>query len=210
MASSIPLPAVARLCTLYQVLCDLNESGQQRVSSSALGEILGVGAHNVRKDISYLGETASAGGGYNVINLIELIALRMGFNREKVTCVVGLGHLGSAILHHERFRGGEFKIVAGFDSNINLIETMHSGVNLFPAYEITETVKKMHIELAILTVPSSGAQEVAQRLIDGGIEGIINFTPVVIKAPSSVLVRNVDLTGEFRVLSALLHLRENN
>lgn len=206
MKHSIPLPAVSRLCALYQVLCDMHKEGVRTVSSAVLGERLGVGAHNVRKDVSFLSEAGSIGAGYEVEQLKKRIAAHFGFDRVKRTCVVGLGRLGSAILKQERFSGGEFHIVAGFDSDINLVETIMTGVEVFPAYEITDEVKRLKVEMGILTVPSSAAQESAERLIRGGVKGIINFTPAVIRTEPPVVVRNVDLTSEFRVLSALMYL----
>ncbi len=206
MSSVIPVPAVTRLCALYQVLCDMFDEGMVTVSSAALGERLGVGAHNVRKDVSYLAEPGSGGAGYDVARLKEIIAVRLGFDREKKTCVVGLGRLGSAILQHDRFSGGEFHIVAGFDSDVNLVETIKTPVNVFPAYEMTEVVQRLKVDMGILAVPSVNAQECAERLVRGGVKGIINFTPAVIRMEKPVQVRNVDLTGEFRILSALMFL----
>lgn len=210
LSQSIPLPAIARLCAMYQVLCDLQREDVATVSSGALGERLGVGAHNVRKDVSFLAEAGSAGAGYDVERLRTLIATRFGFQKEKRTCVVGLGRLGSAILQYERLTGEEFRIVAGFDSDINLVETIKTNISVYPAYEISETVRRLGVEMAILAVPFSAAQDSADRLTAGGVRGIINFTPAVIRTDSSVVVRNVDLTSEFRVLSALMFLKNNS
>ena len=205
---SIPLPAVARLCSLYQLLGDLETQGVNRLSSGALGDTLGVGAHNLRKDISYLGENASSAGGYDLIRLRELISRRLGLDRKQRACVVGLGRLGSAIMQHCRLSENDFDIRVGFDSNVNLVETLKAPVKMYPAYEMVDILRSMSIELGILTVPPTGAQDCAQSLVDGGVRGIINFTPVKVRVPESVLVRDIDLTGEFRVLSALMFLRK--
>ena len=207
MAEKIPLPTVSRLCSLYQALCDLERKGETKVSSSALGEMLGVGAHNIRKDLSCFGESGSSKTGYSVLMLKDMLSRRFGFFRKRKTCVVGLGNLGEAIIHNRQFGDGDFQIVAGFDSNINLVETIKTQVDLFAAYEMVRVVKNLQIEIAILTVSASGAQEAVDRLVEGGIKGIINFTPAVIKEYGDIAVRNVDLTGEFRVLSALIFLK---
>ncbi len=208
LVQSIPLPAVARLCSLYQLLGDLETQGVNRLSSGALGDTLGVGAHNLRKDISYLGENASSAGGYDLIRLRELISRRLGLDRKQRACVVGLGRLGSAIMQHCRLSENDFDIRVGFDSNVNLVETLKAPVKMYPAYEMVDILRSMSIELGILTVPPTGAQDCAQSLVDGGVRGIINFTPVKVRVPESVLVRDIDLTGEFRVLSALMFLRK--
>jgi len=208
----IPLPAVSRLSAIYRLLCDLSAQGVEFVSSAALGEMLGVGAHNIRKDVSYLLETdgASAKNGYDVERLKGQISRALGFDTEFKACVVGLGKLGLAILRNELFFNDKMRVVAGFDSNINLVETIKVDIDVYPSFDITETVKRLDVKLAILTVPQQFAQECANRLVQGGIKGIVNFTSVVIKTEPFVKVRNVDLTSELRILSALVSLDENS
>jgi redox-sensing transcriptional repressor len=203
----IPSPAIQRLCLIYQQLVDLERRGIAKVSSAELGEHLGIGAHNVRKDINYLGNIGNSGAGYDVFRLKETISQSFEFNKEKRACIAGLGRIGSAILHYPQIAGGEFKIVAGFDSNINKLETIKTDIAVFPAHQIVETVKRLNIDFAVLAVPIASAQDVADRLVDGGIKGIINFVPTVIKSRrQDVIIRNIDIAGELRVLSALIHV----
>lgn len=197
--NNIPTPAISRLCALYQLLGELDVQG--RVSSADLGEYLGVGAHNIRKDISYLGIAGNSGAGYDKEKLRQLIADRLGLTAIRTVCVVGLGRLGSAILQYPL--GDEYRIVAGFDSNVNRLETIKTKIELYPAYRISEIVRAMKIDLAIIAVPALNAQDVTDRLVDGGISGIINFAPVYVKVKSdNVFVKNMDITGELRVMSA--------
>lgn len=203
--NEMPFPAVTRLCTIYELLSRLEQQGTVAISSGELGTRLGVAAHNIRKDVSRLGIAGNIGSGYEVKKLKGLIAGKFGFGEEKKACVVGLGHLGSAIIQRSIFADGEFRIVAGFDSNINKLETIKTNIDLFPAYQITDVVGRKGIQLAIITVPSSNAQEVADRLVDGGIGGIVNFAPVVVKSKkNNVFVKNMDIAGELRILSALV------
>ncbi|MDR0305636.1 MAG: redox-sensing transcriptional repressor Rex [Chitinispirillales bacterium] len=208
MENKIPLPAVARLCAIYRLLRDLSLQGVTLISSSALGEMLGVGAHNIRKDISCLMETEAGSGksGYDVKRLKELIAGRLGFDNEFRACVVGLGRLGLALVRNERLFGEKIRVAAGFDSDVNLVETIKAGIDVYPSYEISEVVRRLNVELAVLTVPAANAQECANRLVRGGVRGILNFTSTVIKTEPAVKVRNVDLTGELQILSALVYL----
>lgn len=206
----IPQPAINRLCNLFQLLVEMEHAGKFTASSSELGENLGIGAHNVRKDISYLGGMGTSGTGYDITKLKALIGDRFGFKDQKRACVVGLGRIGSALLQHAQIAGSEFFVVAGFDTNINKIETIKTSVDVFPAYQINEIVKKMKIEIGIVTVPVSGAQETVERLIDGGVRGVINFAPVHIKVnKSGVIIKNIDIAGELRFLSALINEQNN-
>jgi redox-sensing transcriptional repressor len=124
-------------------------------------------------------------------------------SKGKKACIVGLGRLGTAILNYGQLGPHGFDIVAGFDSNINKIETISTDIPLFPAHEIALVVKRKGIELAALTVPAQATEETVDKLIEGGIKGIVNFTPAVIRPAKNVFVRNIDLVGEFRTLSAL-------
>lgn len=203
--NNISQPTINRLCSLYQILVEIESAGVVTISSSELGEKVGIGSHNVRKDISCIGGIGSSGAGYEVTKLKNAIALKFGFTDQKLTCIVGLGRIGTALLQHAQNTQGEFRIVAGFDSNINKLETIKTTVNVFPAHQIPEIIRKMGITLGILAVPETAAQEAAGRLIDGGIRGIINFTAAHISVPSKkVFVKNIDITGELRVLSALI------
>jgi redox-sensing transcriptional repressor len=208
MVSRIPKPSITRLCKIYSLLEELEETAVTSVSSKAIGQRIGVGSHSVRRDISYLGEIGTVGSGYDISKLKAHIGQKLGLNVERKACVVGLGTLGRAIMQHEKLFSSNFKIVAGFDANINLLETIVTDIQVYPTYDIIETVKRNSIELAILTVPGNPAREIAERLIEGGIKGIINLSSAALSASinESVYVSNIDIVGEFRFLSALFTL----
>ncbi len=198
------------MCLLYRYLDELIRNDVQTISSSQIGRRLSMNSHNVRKDIGYLGDVGNLGAGYDVIKLKKAIAARLGFNRQRNACVVGIGRLGSAILNFERFQVHGYKIVAGFDSNINKIETMRTSVALFPSHMIAEIVRRFDIQLGVIAVPEKAAQKVTDQLVEGGIKGIVNLTPVVIKPKQSdVFVRNLSILGDFHYLSALITLNQN-
>jgi redox-sensing transcriptional repressor len=207
--NDIPLPSLSRLLSVYRLLEQFEKEGVASVSSSELGKILGYKPDSIRKDVSYLGEVGNFGGGYEVQKLKVHISGRLELDKKRKTCVVGLGRLGTAILNYDDLLQNGFIVVAGFDSNINKLETIKTTLELFPAYEITETVRKKGIEIGVIAVPAMAAQETADRLMDGGIKGIINFSPVAIKLKNNVMIRNIDLLGEYMLLSTLLTFEEN-
>ena len=199
----VPRPTILRLCLVYRVLDEMIQLGVQTTSSSQIAERLSMNSHNVRKDIGYLGDVGSLGAGYDVIKLKKTIAESFGLNRTRNTCVVGVGRLGSAILNFEQFQLKGYKIVAGFDANINKIETMRTSVSLFPSYMIEDVVRRYEIELAVIAVPEDVAQRVTDQLVSGGIKGIVNLTPTIIKpASDEVFVSNLSILGDFHYLSA--------
>jgi len=205
MKTSIPHPAIVRLCSMYQLLCRMEEEGIAHVSSTELGRRVGQPSHTIRKDISHLGEVGNTGSGYDVSRLKNHLITHLGLKRETKACIVGLGRLGSAILASPTLVGEEFRIVAGFDSDVNKIETIKTAIMVFPSYDIAEVVQKMGIQFAIIAAPAAHAQEAADRLVTGGIRGILNFAPAVITVrDKECFVRNVDIAGELRILSAMI------
>ncbi|MBN1466840.1 redox-sensing transcriptional repressor Rex [candidate division KSB1 bacterium] len=211
MQYKISKPAISRLCLIYRALDDLIQSGVGTVSSSQLAEQLSMNSHNVRKDISYLGDIGSYGAGYDVVKLKKAIAAVFGLDRVRNACVVGLGRLGTAILNFAHFKVNGYEMVAGFDSNINKIETLRTDVLLFPSYMIEEIVKRYAIELAILAVPEEATQKVTDQLVEGGIRGIVNLTPAIVNPRrQNVYVSNLSIVGQFNYLSALITLNDNS
>ncbi len=205
MKTPIPQASIIRLCSIYSLLRRMEGEGIAQVSSTELGRKTGWPRDTIRKDINYFGEIGAVGSGYDVSRLKDHLFSNLGLGRERKACIVGLGRLGSAILESPNLAGEEFRIVAGFDSDINKLETIKTDIMLFPSHEIVEMVKKMGIELAIIAVPAARAQEVADRLVTGGVKGILNIAPAVITVGAGgCVVRNIDVAGELRILSAMI------
>ena len=55
-----------------------------------------------------------------------------------------------------------------------------------------------------MCVPASFAQEVSDLLINCGIKAILNFAPVLIKAPDGVVVRHIDVAANLAILSSMI------
>ncbi|MGL4368702.1 MAG: redox-sensing transcriptional repressor Rex [Spirochaetota bacterium] len=209
MGIELPQPTIDRLSRIYTLLAQLEESGKDQISSSAMGGLSGLSPQSIRKDISIAGWMGSNGSRYDVRRLKAHLAARFGFSVQRRACVVGLGRLGSAMLDYAQPGLHGYAIMAGFDSNMNTIETKKTQVRLYPAYQIAEVVKREKIELAVLCVPAEAAQLSVDRLIEGGIRGIVNFTPAVITCDKDdIFVSQIDIVKEFRILSAMISLSE--
>lgn len=207
MTHTLPWPTINRLCRIYNLLAELEIAGKQKVSSSDMGKMLGISAQSIRKDISLAGDPGSAGARYDVVKLKAHLSGQFGFGAERKACVVGIGRLGSAILDYGQLNLYGYTIVAGFDANMNTIETKKTKVRLYPAYQIPEVVRREKIELAVLCVPAQAAQGAADKLIEGGIRGIVNFTPVILQCnKDDVFTAQIDVVKEFRILSAMISL----
>jgi redox-sensing transcriptional repressor len=211
MKSRIPTPTLERICRVYNLLVEVEKGGTHQISSVEIGEMLGVSSASIRKDLSLIGDPGNTGAKYDTRRLREHLEEKLGAAKIRKTCVAGIGKLGSAILDFGLFSMYGFQIVAGFDAHMNTIETKKTSVKLYPAFQIPDVVRQEKIELAFLCVPAQAAQQTADRLIEGGIRGIINFTPAVIKAGNNeCFIAQIDVVKEMRMLSALISLSERN
>jgi redox-sensing transcriptional repressor len=209
--TKIPKPAISRLCRIYNLLEELKDKGETSISSKDIGIRLGVGSHNIRKDISYIGEPGTSGSGYEISRLKAHIDDVLGIKKFRNACIIGLGGLGLVIMNYQKPLLPSFNIIAGFDSNINKLETIKISIPVYPTYEITEVIKKENIELAVITESDRNIEKISERLFLGGIKGIINFTPMIIGPGSDkVTIRNIDIISEFRYLAALFTLADEN
>ena len=144
---------------------------------------------------------------YQCSELVKTIRDALGLNSESRCCVVGLGRLGSAFLSYQGLKNTKFEIVAGFDSNVNRIEILQSDFPLYPTFKMKDVIPRLKIEYALLCVPPEKAQVAADKAIECGIVGIVNYAPVMLQVPANILVENVYVAD---ALSALVATRSVN
>ncbi len=203
--SKIPEATIKRLSTYINCLERLGAENNQVTSSEMLGESCQVSPAQIRKDLSYFGEFGVRGVGYDTKKLEGEIKDILGLNHNWPTTVVGVGKLGQALLNFAFFRKHGFRIIAAFDSDENKIgNELSNGVTILPTTEIEKTVKNEKIIIGIITTPADFAQEVADKLVAGGIKGLLNFAPIKVKVPETITLRNVSITSELDNLAYLL------
>ena len=204
----LPLPTIERLSALYGLLGHLPKDERTTISSQELGRLTGESAHTVRKDLAYLKPRTVSSQGYDIEALMEAIAEVPGLATRRRACIVGLGRLGQALLQYTDFAREGIDLCAGFDSDVNKLELLHSTIPLFPSHRITAEVREQRIGLAIIAVPPRAAQPVADRLCAGGISGILNFSSPV-KVTPQVEIRQLSVVEELRILSILIDRRSD-
>ena len=187
-----PEPTKRRLVKLASLLCQQN---QERLTSKAIQSLTGWSDSLIRRDILLLGYKGGVSNGYKVKELYEAICTEFGIENQTETkkncCIVGLGRFGAALLETSLFEDSPFSVVAGFDSNVNRTEILHSTFPLYPALKMEGVIAEKKIEFALLAVPEKDAQKMADRLAECGIKGIVNYTNRVLTLPENVAVENV-------------------
>jgi redox-sensing transcriptional repressor len=197
----IPRKTIYRLSIYLRCLARLRENGIGMVSSEALAKAAGVKSTQLRKDLACFGTFGTRGLGYDVAELSQKIADELGTSRLQPVILVGAGHLGLALLSYRGFEKEGFEIVAAFDAEPGRKREKEIKQPIYGMDELAPFVKQQNVKMAVLTVPAAAAQEVANRLVQAGITGILNFSPIVLSVPERVMVNNVNLAIELENLS---------
>jgi redox-sensing transcriptional repressor len=193
--------SVGRLSLYLRRLEGLLREGAATVSSSQLGEALGVTDAQVRKDLASLGNLGQPGIGYPTQELITAIRRALGVDREWRVALVGVGNLARALLRYRGFSQRGFHIVALFDTDPGKVGQRLDGLTIQPLERIAEGIAASGAELGLLAVPAEAAQAVADALVAAGIRGLLNFAPVVLRLPPGVSLVAVDLTVQLEQLA---------
>jgi len=196
-----PRRTIYRLSVYLRSLQRLKEKQLVSVSSETLARATGVKPTQLRKDITHLGQVGKRGFGYQVEDLIRKLTEFMGANRFQPVVLVGVGNLGTALLSYRGFERAGFEIVAAFDADPARFRSKELPLKILPMDDLAAVIKERGIKIAILAIPGTVAQEVANRLVNVGITAILNFAPVILLTPDSVVVNNVDLALELENLA---------
>jgi redox-sensing transcriptional repressor len=195
---------VGRLSLYLRRLESLLKEGKQRVSSSILGESIGVTDAQVRKDLASLGTLGQPGIGYDTGELTAAIRRTLGIDREWRVALVGVGNLARALLGYKGFLERGFHIVALFDVAAEKLSQPVNGMEVYPLTRLAEILANTQAELGVLAVPVEAAQDVTNQLVAAGIRGLLNFAPTVLRVPPHVRVVTVDLTVQLEQLAFLV------
>jgi redox-sensing transcriptional repressor len=197
----IPRKTIYRLSMYQRCLSKLMENEMETVSSSALAKAAGVKPAQLRKDLTYFGQFGTRGLGYDVEELREAIREALGRTHLQPVILVGAGNLGSALLRYQGFGKEGFEVIAAFDAVPETVVQRGTGVPVHDVDLAPAFIGEHKVRLAILSVPAENAQEVVNDLVEAGVTGILNFSPIVLQVPETVTVNNVDLAMELENLS---------
>ena len=197
----IPRKAIYRLSVYLRCLHRLKANAIRTVSSDALAAAAGVKPTQLRKDLTYFGQFGTRGLGYDVEQLARMIVDLLGTNSLQPVILVGVGNLGLALLSYRGFEQEGFEIVAAFDVDPERRREKTVTQPIHSMDKLSGFVRERGVRMAILTVPAIVAQEVANQLVDAGITGVLNFSPIVLQVPEAVMVNNVNLAIELENLS---------
>lgn len=198
---NISQAVISRLPRYLRYLGELKDSNVERISSQELSELMSVTASQIRQDFNNFGGFGQQGYGYNVKFLYDEIGKILGLDQKHNLIVIGAGNLGHALSNYVNFEKRGFIVRGIFDSNPALVGTKIRDSFVMPMKEMGDFIDNENIDIAVLTIPKSGAVAVAEILVEHGIKAIWNFAHVDLNVPDTVLVENVHLSESLMKLS---------
>jgi redox-sensing transcriptional repressor len=204
---SIPLPSLKRLPRYLNVLEEFLEQGVETISANDIAEKLDLKPIQIRKDMAFTGIAGKPKVGYRTAQLVAKLKEYLGWDSVTPAVLVGCGSLGTALLGYQGFEKRGLSIMAAFDNDPLKKGDVRYGVSIKPMEELHGFIRGNRIKIAIISVPSRHAQEVADKLVEAGIKGIWNFSPAEIQVPPGVVVKREDLSEGLAVLFVRLQER---
>lgn len=180
----------------------VNREGEDYISSRELAERFHLNADQIRKDLSYFGTFGKRGVGYNIEATIIQLKGVLGLTQVYNVAIAGAGNLGTALADYPRINRDSFKIVALFDRDNRKVGTKtKTGISIYHISELEGRIKELNVRMGIISVPADAAQGIADRLVESGVRGIMNFAPIRIQVPSYIKTISADFKSQLEVLA---------
>lgn len=193
MESQIPDIVIGRLPIYLRELRQMAREGEKTTTSShELASRLGISSAQIRKDLSHFGEFGKQGTGYHIQYLIDQLSEILHLTMEWPVALVGAGFLGHALASYRGFQRRGYQIACIFDNDPEKIGREIGGLTVQHISDMPETIKERGVQIAILSVPASAAQEMAEALAEMGIKAILSYAPVSLTVPEGVRVSYSD------------------
>ena len=200
--NKVSLPVIKRLPKYYRYLTNLSADGKDKISSSELAHMMGTTASQVRQDFNCFGGFGQQGYGYNVEELRAEIGHILGVDNNHHLIMIGVGNLGHALLQNFPFSQSGFTVDAAFDVSPAVIGTVVNNVPVYAMSELDHFLQDHPVDVVVLTIPQSVAQDTASHLINLGVKGFWNFTNIELSSQlPDVQFENIHFADSLLTLS---------
>ena len=207
-ADKVPEPTSRRLPWYLSNIKLMKDKGEQYVSSTQISKEINIDASQIAKDLSYVNISGRTRVGYNIDALIEVLESFLGFTNMHKAFLFGVGSLGAALLRDSGLHHFGLEIVAAFDVNPELVGKDLNGIPIYHSDDFEAKMKEYDVNIGVLTVPINIAQEITDKMVDGGIKAVWNFTPFRIRVPENIVVQNTSLYAHLAVMFNRLNFNE--
>ena len=193
---------IKRLPRYYRFLGELEKQGYERISSRELSEKMKLTASQIRQDLNCFGGFGQQGYGYHVNSLRNEIGKILGVDREFETILIGAGNLGKAIALHINFQTRGCRLTGIFDQNPRLTGETVGNIPIRHTDEIAEFCKDHKPVVAVLCIPKTNTQTIAEQLVELGIKAFWNFSHYDLSIDyEGIAVENVHLGDSLLTLT---------
>ncbi len=206
----LPQPVIQRLPRYLTHVLELRNSGIEWASSVILAEALGLTCSTVRQDLSHLDLVGVAKRGYDTVVLEGVLRKELGTDRRHRLVVVGAGHLGRALLLDRGMWQHGFEAAGIFDVNPRTVGTRVGRFAVRPMTALKSVVRSRSVQMGIISVPAEHAQDVADRLVESGVDGILNLAYVHVRTPQRVPVIDARLLARLQELAYAIRIRKQD
>jgi redox-sensing transcriptional repressor len=182
------LGVAARLSRYLMVLTQARKMGKETISSQELADFTHVNSTQIRRDLSGFGKFGKRGVGYNVDALIGEIRQILRTSEKHNIALFGAGNLGTAIAGSDIFADHGFNVVALFDTDPAKVGTRVGNLTVSHYDQMREIVTDDEVVVAVLALPSSIAQSVADDLVEAGVKVLFNYSEALLQTPPEVTV----------------------
>ena len=196
----IPEPTLRRLPWYLSNAKLMKEKGEKYVSSTQISKQINIDTSQIAKDLSYVDIAGRTRVGYDIDLLIQVLEDFLGFTNMHRAYLFGVGSLGGALLRDSGLSHFGLQIVGAFDINPELVGTKINGIPIYHSDDFEQRMKQDGVNIGVLTVPITIAQEISDKMIAGGIKAIWNFTPFRIRVPENIVVQNTSLYAHLAVM----------
>ena len=210
MVTALSQGTLQRLPQYLIMLKSEGRNGKTSVTAEDIGEVIRISPSQVRHDLSSCGMNRAPGEGYEIKETCTAIEHILGYDDISNAVIVGCGQLGKALLSYSNYSDYGVDVIAGFDADDALVGREIGGKPVLSVKRLTALCRRMKVHIGIITVPAKYAQDVADKLVEGGIQAIWNFAPVHLKVPESILVKNEIIAVSLGELSRQLQERRDS
>ena len=199
-AWKVPEPTLRRLPWYLAFVKLMKGKGEAFISSTQIAKEINVDPSQVAKDLSFVNISGKTRVGYDINALVDVLEDFLGFTSQHKAFLFGVGSLGASLLHDTGLSQYGLEIVAVFDVREDLDGSMINGIPVFHMDDFPAKQKEYGATIGVITVPVEKAQEVTDRIIEGGIKALWNFTPFRIRVPEHIVVQNTSMYAHLAVM----------
>ncbi|MGE3063119.1 MAG: redox-sensing transcriptional repressor Rex [bacterium] len=205
----LPKYTLRRITDYLNVLYILREKGISTVSSSEIAKLMDITDVQVRKDLSCFDSIGKRGVGYNTDKFIKVIESELGLDRECAVVLIGVGRLGTALMHYKRLAQANFVIKAGFDISKDKVGKKINGILVRHIDYLDKYLIENKTEIVVMAIPAKEVPGIMSIVKNSDVKSVLNLSPTIVSDTKNIIAMNLDIVADFKILSYKMKEKSN-